>query len=156
MPESVRLQLANELQQAIQRSTMWTVLLHHAVASKAGINVTDAQCINLLSLDGPMTPGQLAQSMGITTGGAITAVVDRLEKSGFVKRTRDIDDRRKVIVELIPDSLDRIAGYFEPIAEITMKRFSSYTDEQLRFLLDFARGNNDAMPDIIKKVQGMP
>lgn len=155
MPENVRLQLAIELQQALQRSTMWTVLLHHTVASKAGINVTDAQCINLLSLDGPMTPGQLAQSMGITTGGAITAVVDRLEKAGFVKRTRDADDRRKVIVELIPDSLERISGYFEPIAEITMERFSSYTEEQLRFLLDFAHGNNEAMPDIIKKVQDM-
>jgi DNA-binding MarR family transcriptional regulator len=156
MPENVRLQLATELQQAMQRSTMWTVLLHHTVASKAGINVTDAQCINLLSLDGPMTPGQLAQSMGITTGGAITAVVDRLEKAGFVKRTRDADDRRKVIVELIPDSLDRISGYFEPIAESTMERFSSYTDEQLHFLLDFARSNNEAMPDIIQRVQDMP
>lgn len=156
MPENVRLQLAIELQQAMQRSTMWTVLLHHTVASKAGINVTDAQCINLLSLDGPMTPGQLATSMGITTGGAITAVVDRLEKAGFVKRTRDADDRRKVIVELIPDSLERISGYFEPIAESTMERFSSYTDEQLRFLLDFARSNNEAMPDIIQRVQDMP
>lgn len=156
MPESVRLQLATELQQAMQRSTMWTVLLHHTVASKAGINVTDAQCVNLLSLDGPMTPGQLAQSMGITTGGAITAVVDRLEKAGFVKRTRDADDRRKVIVELIPDSISRIADYFVPIAESTMERFASYTDEQLRFLLDFARVNNEAMPGIIKKVQDMP
>jgi DNA-binding MarR family transcriptional regulator len=156
MSEQDRIQLAIELQQAMQRSTMWTVLLHHTVASKTGINVTDAQCVNLLSLDGPMTPGQLAQSMGITTGGAITAVVDRLEKAGFVKRTRDPDDRRKVIVELIPDSVSRIAEYFQPIAMETMERFSGYTDEQLRFLLDFARGNNEAMPGIIKRVQDMP
>lgn len=151
-----RVKLAGELQQAMQRSTMWTVLLHHTVAAKAGINVTDAQCVNLLSLDGPMTPGQLAQAMGITTGGAITAVVDRLEKAGYVRRTRDPDDRRRVIVELIPENVSRIGAYFEPIAKETMNRFSSYTEEQLRFLLDFARGNNSAMPDVIRQVQAMP
>lgn len=155
MSEGVRFQLAMELQRAIQRSTMWTVLLHHTVAGKTGINVTDAQAVNLLSLDGPMTPGQLAQSMGITTGGAITAVVDRLEKAGFVKRTRDPDDRRKVIVELVPDSFARISAYFEPIAEETTKRLASYSDDQLRFMLDFARASNEAMPDVIKKVQEM-
>lgn len=156
MADDDRMKLAVELQQAMQRSTMWTVLLHHTVAGKAGINVTDAQCLNLLSLDGPMTPGQLAQAMGITTGGAITAVVDRLEKAGYVKRTRDPDDRRRVIVEPIPEKLGKIGGYFEPIAKETMERFASYSDEQLRFLLDFARGNNAAMPGVIREVQAMP
>lgn len=156
MSDGDRRKLAMELQQAMQRSTMWTVLLHHVVAGKAGINVTDAQCLNLLSLDGPMTPGQLAQSMGITTGGAITAVVDRLEKAGYVKRTRDPHDRRRVIVEPIPEAIDRIAAYFGPISESTMRWISSYSDDELRLLLDFASAGNHAMPDIIKRVQEMP
>jgi DNA-binding MarR family transcriptional regulator len=155
MSEGVRFQLAMELHRAIQRSTMWTVLMNHTVAGKTGINVTDAQAVNLLSLDGPMTPGQLAQSMGITTGGAITAVVDRLEKAGLVKRSRDPDDRRKVIVELVPDSFARIAAYFRPIVEETNRILASYSDDQLRLVLDFTRAANDAMPDIIKKVQEM-
>src|SRR3954465_13947771 len=97
--------MAIELQQVMQRNPMWTVLLHHTVAGKSGINVTDLQCLNLLSLDGPMTPGQLAQSMGLTTGGAITAVVDRLGKARDVLRSRAPDDRRKVIIEPVRDKV---------------------------------------------------
>jgi DNA-binding MarR family transcriptional regulator len=153
---STREQMAIELQLAMQRTTMWTVLLHHTVAGKAGINVTDLQCLNLLSLDGPMTPGQLAQSMGLTTGGAITAVVDRLEKAGFVLRSRDPDDRRKVIIEPVRDKVAALGAYFEPIGRSVMTRFATYTDEQLEFLLDSARSNNEAMPDVIKQVQALP
>ncbi|MCW2890196.1 MAG: hypothetical protein QOE54_698 [Streptosporangiaceae bacterium] len=156
MKVSTREQMAIELQLAMQRTTMWTVLLHHTVAGKAGINVTDLQCLNLLSLDGPMTPGQLAQSMGLTTGGAITAVVDRLEKAGFVLRSRDPDDRRKVIIEPVRDKVAALGAYFEPIGRSVMTRFATYTDEQLEFLLDSARSNNEAMPDVIKQVQALP
>jgi DNA-binding MarR family transcriptional regulator len=147
--------MALDLQQAMQRNTMWTVLLHHTVASKAGINVTDLQCLNLLSLDGPMTPGQLAQSMGLTTGGAITAVVDRLEKAGYVLRSRDPDDRRKVIVEPVQEKVVALSAYFGPISQSVAARFAGYTEDQLEFLLEFARSNNEAMPDVIKRVQTM-
>jgi DNA-binding MarR family transcriptional regulator len=153
---STRERMALELQQAMQRSTMWTVLLHHTVAGKSGINVTDLQCLNLLSLEGPMTPGQLAQSMGLTTGGAITAVVDRLEKAGYVLRSRDPDDRRKVIVKPVPKKVAALSAYFGPIGRSVARRFADYTDEQLEFLLDFARSNNEAMPDVIRQVQAMP
>jgi DNA-binding MarR family transcriptional regulator len=147
--------MALELQQAMQRNTMWTVLLHHTVAAKSGINVTDLQALNLLSLDGPMTPGQLAQSMGLTTGGAITAVVDRLEKAGYVLRSRDPDDRRKVIVEPVRKKVDALSAYFGPIGRSVAERFAGYTDEQLELLLDFARTNNEAMPTVIRQVQAM-
>jgi DNA-binding MarR family transcriptional regulator len=155
MKVSTREQMSLELQQAMQRTTMWTVLLHHTIAGKAGINVTDLQCLNLLSLDGPMTPGQLAQAMGLTTGGAITAVVDRLEKAGYVLRSRDPDDRRKVIVELVQERAVALGAYFGPVGQSVAARFAGYTDEQLEFLLEFARFNNGAMPEVIKRVQAM-
>jgi DNA-binding MarR family transcriptional regulator len=151
-----REQKLRELQEATQRSTMWTVLLHHATASKAGMNVTDAQCINALSLDGPQTPGQLAQLMGITTGGAITAVIDRLEKAGYVKRTRDPDDRRRVIIELVPESLERFARYFGPIGAAFGEKVAALDEDQLQLLLDWVRGNNEMMPKVIDEVRRMP
>lgn len=151
-----RADLMEELRLATQRSTMYTVLLHHTTASKSGMNVTDAQCINTLVLDGPQTPGQLAQVMGITTGGAITAVIDRLEKAGFVKRTRDPDDRRRVIVEVVPQSVARFASYFEPMGRAFAERSAGYTEEQLRFLLEWISGNNAMMPAIIKQIQELP
>ncbi|GAA0215216.1 MarR family transcriptional regulator [Actinomadura nitritigenes] len=145
-----------ELQAGMQRSTMFTVLLHHATASKAGMNVTDAQCVNALTLDGPQTPGRLAELMGITTGGAITAVIDRLEKAGYVKRTRDPDDRRRVIVELVPENVARFGEYFEPIARVFRERLATYTDEQIAVLLDWIRSNNAAMPGVIEQVRDLP
>ncbi|MBD2898755.1 hypothetical protein amrb99_77290 [Actinomadura sp. RB99] len=145
-----------ELQAGMQRSTMFTVLLHHATASKAGMNVTDAQCVNALTLDGPQTPGRLAELMGITTGGAITAVIDRLEKAGYVKRTRDPDDRRRVIVELVPENVARFGEYFEPIARVFRERLASYSDEQVAVLLDWISANNAAMPGVIEQVRNLP
>jgi DNA-binding MarR family transcriptional regulator len=150
-PERER--LAGELQMAMRRSTMFTVLLHHATASKAGMNVTDAQCVNALSLDGPQTPGQLAQLMGITTGGAITAVIDRLERAGYVRRTRDPDDRRRVIVELVEGNVAQFGSYFEPMRRAYRERTASCTDEQLAFLLDWFRDNNEQMPRVIDEIR---
>ncbi|WP_207400566.1 MarR family winged helix-turn-helix transcriptional regulator [Actinomadura roseirufa] len=148
--------MVGELQTAMQRSTMFTVLLHHATASKAGMNVTDAQCVNALWLDGPQTPGQLAQLMGITTGGAITAVIDRLEKAGYVKRTRDPDDRRRVIVELVEENAARFGRYFESIGRTFHERLAGYSDEQVAFLLEWIRFNNEAMPSVIDEVRNLP
>ncbi|HEY5854531.1 MAG TPA: MarR family transcriptional regulator [Aldersonia sp.] len=54
----------------------------------------------MLSLDGSQTPGRLAERIGITRGGAVTAMIDRLERAGFVRRRRDTGDRRRVLVEL--------------------------------------------------------
>jgi DNA-binding MarR family transcriptional regulator len=144
-----------ELREAMQRSTLYTVLLHHTTASKAGLNVTDAQCLNALSLDGPQTPGRLARMMGITTGGAITAVIDRLEKAGFVKRSRDPDDRRRVIVELVPENADRFARYFDPIAEEFAEHLSGYSDAELHALSAYMRHSNETMPGLIDRVRRM-
>ncbi|HEX2315582.1 MAG TPA: MarR family transcriptional regulator [Thermomonospora sp.] len=154
MPD--RAELIEELRQAMQRGTMWTVLLHHTTASKAGLNMTDAQCVNLLVLDGPQTPGRLAQAMGITTGGAITAVIDRLEKAGYVKRTRDPQDRRRVIVEPVPEAVARLSSYFEPIARASGTRMAGLTDDELRFLLRWMHGLSAMMPDVIREIENLP
>ncbi len=156
MSSPSRDKLVAEVQMAMRRNTVWTVLLHHATASKAGMNVTDAQCVNLLGLDGPMTPGQLAQTMGITTGGAITAVIDRLEKAGYVRRTPDPGDRRRVLVELIPAAIEPYGRYFEPIGRASADIIGGYTDEEQRLLLDFLRRFNVAMPGVVKQIQALP
>ncbi|TDC64093.1 MarR family transcriptional regulator [Actinomadura sp. GC306] len=148
--------MAAELQEAMRRSTMFTVLLHHATATKAGMNVTDAQCVNALAMDGPQTPGRLARLMGITTGGAITAVIDRLEKAGYVRRTRDPDDRRRVIVELVEENAGQFTAYFEPMSRAFRERLANCTDEQVAFLLDWFRGNNASMPQVIAETRKLP
>jgi DNA-binding MarR family transcriptional regulator len=135
-------------------STLWTVLLHNAIASRSGINVTDMQCINLLQLRGPMTPGQLADAMFLTTGGAITTVIDRLERAGMVRRRRDEQDRRRVLVEAAEEGpVTELSGRFQPVAEMYGKLLDTYTDEQLELILDYLTRTNEGSPEIIDQVK---
>jgi DNA-binding MarR family transcriptional regulator len=149
-----RTELLTELNRQARVSTLWTVLLHTAIASRSGINVTDVQCVNLLQLRGPMTPGQLAEAMFLTTGGAITAVIDRLEKAGMVRRRRDEADRRRVIVEAAEGGpIAELSDRFQPMAELYGKLLEGYTDDQLNVILDYIARTNATSPEVIERVR---
>jgi DNA-binding MarR family transcriptional regulator len=72
-----------------------------AMADHIGLNRTDARCADLIDQAGGMTAGELAKAAGLTTG-AVTAVIDRLEKAGIAQRVPDPSDRRRVRVEATP------------------------------------------------------
>lgn len=74
------------------------VSFHEAVARRLGMTAAERKCAGLLAERGRMTPGELAQVTGLTTG-AITGIVDRLVKAGFAARIANPADRRSVIVE---------------------------------------------------------
>ncbi|MHA7270268.1 MarR family transcriptional regulator [Arthrobacter sp. HLT1-20] len=79
------------------------VLFQDAVAKWGGLNSTDLQCASLLMSRGPATPGELAELTGLTSGGAITTAIDRLEREGFVARLRDPNDRWNSYLETLSD-----------------------------------------------------
>src|SRR3954466_12362349 len=75
------------------------VILHGLRSSDAlSLAPTDLVCMCLLQLNGPATPGWLAQMTGLSTG-AVPGVVDRLERAGYVRREPDPKDRRRVVVK---------------------------------------------------------
>lgn len=115
---------------------------HDAVASYLGINRTDLRCLDILDLAGRQTAGELAAAMGLSTG-AVTAMLDRLEKTGYVRRLRDPGDRRRVLVE--PAELARERGWevYQPFEEQTVPMFSRFTNDQLAVVRDFLRIGND-------------
>src|SRR5919108_6051508 len=102
-----RAALMQELEEAMRRSSAQGVLYGQAVANVAGISGSDLECLDFLILEGRVTAGRLAEVTGLTTG-AITGVVDRLEKAGFVRRERDEADRRKVFIVVVPEAAARI------------------------------------------------
>ena len=69
-------------------------------AEAVGLNPSDLGCLCLLLLHGPSPAGRLAELTNLTTG-AVTGVIDRLERAGFAQRVVEPTDRRKVIV--VPD-----------------------------------------------------
>jgi DNA-binding MarR family transcriptional regulator len=96
----------------LRRLSAYTVLFNEAVAERLGITLTELKCSSLLDLHGAMTAGALAELTGLTTG-AITGVIDRLEKAKLARRSADPEDRRRVIVESLPGrtaEFDRLYG----------------------------------------------
>jgi DNA-binding MarR family transcriptional regulator len=114
-----------------------TVMFHQVVADELGLYITDHKCMDIIHRFGAMPAGRLGEMTGLTTG-AITGMIDRLEKAGYVKRANDPKDRRKTIVEPIRNKkLERkIEMTFTPIHERMHKFLSSYSDSELTFLLE--------------------
>ncbi len=85
-----------------------------ALAAQLGLNPTDLRCLELVIAEPGMTPGRLASLSGLTTG-AVTGVVDRLEKGGFVQRRPDPADRRSVGVHPVEARTARVADLLSPL-----------------------------------------
>src|SRR5258707_2972346 len=97
-----RAQVRGELARELRQFTGLGASFFRAAAARIGITVTDMQVIDVLHLTGPMTAGQLADLAELTTG-AITGMLNRLEEAGLVRRERDPNDGRRVIVRLNAD-----------------------------------------------------
>ena len=75
--------------------------LRAAAADDVGLTLADFDTVRYLAEQGPVPAGRIAEAMGITSG-AVTGLVDRLERAGWVERARHEIDRRQVVVQLAP------------------------------------------------------
>jgi DNA-binding MarR family transcriptional regulator len=132
-------ELARELRQFIGLGASF----FRAAAARIGLTVTDMQVIDILDSTGPMTAGQLADLTGLTTG-AITGMLNRLEEAGLVRRERDPNDGRRVIVRLAPgmDERNKVRSTFDSLGQAWDELASHYDDEQIAFLLEFLKRSN--------------
>ncbi|MDV6237192.1 MarR family transcriptional regulator [Leptospira ellisii] len=130
-----RTELLGALFLAGYRSNDANVLFHEAVAEKFGLNATDMKTLPLLE-EGPMTAGSIAHALGLTTGG-VTGVIDRLEKAGLVRRIADPSDRRKVVVESLPEGIRETSPIYAPMGHAMRELFQKYENEELEFLIRF-------------------
>ena len=132
-----RRQLEGEFLLAQRRSGSLMQLLGQMSAERIGINATDLNCLNIVALTGHLTAGELAAQTGLTTA-SITAVLDRLEEGGFVRRVRDPRDRRRVMVELAAGpGLSKVGSTFGPVVNAWRAAAAGYSDDELRLLLAF-------------------
>ena len=119
-----------------------SIFFHQAIATKLGINVTDTRCFELMSryAQGPLTAGDIARHAGLTTG-AVTGILDRLEKAGLVERFRDASDRRKVFVRPCLEAMQRVARLYQGLAAASLKHASSYSTKELELIQDYLEGS---------------
>jgi DNA-binding MarR family transcriptional regulator len=132
-----------------------TVLLHQAIADRLGLNPTDHKCLGLLVDAGrPVTPGELATLTGLTTG-AVTGVVDRLEAAGFVRRTRDPEDRRKVGIEVVFERVKRqVFPVFEQLARRMGVVAGAYKPREIETIVDFLEKGIEVSREFRTRLQG--
>lgn len=130
-----------------------TIFLHQAIADHLGLNLTDHKCLDLVLARGPMAAGRLAEDSGLTTG-AITGVVDRLEKKGFVRRVADPYDRRKTMIEVVPESLGAIEQLFAGLAAKTAEISARYSAAERAAIDDFARRTAAMIDAFVRELRG--
>jgi DNA-binding MarR family transcriptional regulator len=107
-----------------------------AAADAAGLHTSEWHALSLVGRHGPLTAGDLATRTGLTTG-ATTRLVDRLERAGYVRRTPDPADRRKVLVEAVPEAASRIESVVAPARTAIAEVLSRYTPAQRAVLFDY-------------------
>lgn len=113
-------------------------------AERLGLNQSDLRCLDVVERLEPANPGRIAAELGLT-GGALTVMVGRLERAGFVRRGHDPGDRRKVIVELTDPAHEALGRIWGPIAadwEAIASRFTVVELETLERLFDASAGLN--------------
>ena len=133
---SDRAELLGTLSGALRRAQRSTDLLSEAAQTALGVNRTDGLCLDLLDQHGRMTAGELAGASRLTTG-AITAVLDRLERAGYARRVADPDDRRRVVVEITELARERSWELFAPLAADSGPLLERFTDAELGRLIEF-------------------
>jgi DNA-binding MarR family transcriptional regulator len=115
MPATPKRTLIQELIAAFRQSGNQDNAIDNLAAERLGINRTDLHCLNAIENSGGLTAGQLAAEAGLTSG-AVTGVVDRLERAGFARRIPDPDDRRRVKLQVTPEFYARAGEIWGPMA----------------------------------------
>lgn len=148
-----RERLLRDLGGELRRSVAGGVFLLQAVAERSGMNLTDLQCVNILTSTGPITAGRLAELMGLTTG-AITGVINRLEQAGYVRREKDPGDGRRVVIQPVPEALERAgANLLGSRGQALDTLFAGYDDRDLAVVLDFTRKSNVMTEQVTARIR---
>ena len=131
----------SERDELIQRLTLLgqidstqTALFQQKAAASFGLGITELKALDILTREGSQTAGQLTAALHLTSG-AITGVIDRLEKHGLAHRGADSADRRRVVVTADFAKLAEGENPYQGIGAAFAELHGSYTTEQLEFLV---------------------
>ena len=119
-----------------RRYSTATVLFHHAVAERLGLGPSDHKCLDLLVERGTLTGAELAALTGLTSG-AITGVVARLERAGYLRRQPDPDDGRRQLLRPAPERIADIAEVFAGLQSDSAALVAGFDTAQLEAIAQF-------------------
>ncbi len=146
--------LVNDVAREIALSQTATAAVDEAAAAILGLNPTDLRALGRLHAAGPMTAGQLARHVGLSKG-AMTAALDRLERSGYVGRERRDEDRRLVTVEVTDHARELMNEIWGPLGSEGVEQLRGFTSDQLELLLDFLRRSRELQERHAGRIRAM-
>jgi DNA-binding MarR family transcriptional regulator len=135
----------------LRRNQVLTQMLDEAAASYLGINPIDGRALDVIDQRGRVTAGELARELRLSTG-AVTALVDRLERAGYARRVRDDDDRRRVLIEATP-LVQELSGRIYGTPEDALSVATNFSDDELETLHRFQLLSMEWLEDRLARVQ---
>jgi DNA-binding MarR family transcriptional regulator len=138
----------------LRRNQVLTDMLDEAAAAYLGINRTDARALDVIDQHGRIAAGDLARELRLSPG-AVTTIVDRLERAGYARRVPDPDDRRRVLIETTPVVAEKSALIYGSPEENFAAVASDYTDEEADVLLRFQQMSQNWLEERLERVASL-
>jgi DNA-binding MarR family transcriptional regulator len=123
-----------------------SIFFNTQAAEKAGLGLTDMQMLHMLQLYGASTPSRLAKWTGLSSGG-VTVALDRLEKAGYLRREPNPEDRRSLLIILIPVRLRKVAAMYEGVENETRRLLATLPPSDLEAVVRFFEKMHDVRRD---------
>ena len=138
----------------LRRNQLLTQMLDEAAAEYLGINTTDGRALDAIDqAGGRITAGDLARELRLSTG-AVTAIIDRLEKAGYAKRVSDPDDRRRVLVEATA-KVQKMSSEIYGGPDDAMTWAKGFDNAELEVLIRFQQQGMHWLEERLAKIEGM-
>lgn len=126
--------IVNRFRTASRQYSDASVFMHEAIARKAGLSGADHKYLGLILQHKELTAGDISKLTGLTTG-AVTGLIDRLEKKKLLKRQLTKDDRRKVIIIPNPEnSMKLLQPIFSKLQQKTNNLIASFTEKEIEII----------------------
>jgi DNA-binding MarR family transcriptional regulator len=126
-----------------------------AAAALLGLNRTDLRCLDLILAKDPMSAGELTRAAKLSPA-ATTTAIDRLERAGFVTRSRDAVNRRRVLVAATEAARAAEREVYGPLGEAGTSALQRYSEEQLAVINDFLETARQVQEEQTARLKGLP
>lgn len=137
----------------LRRMGAASALHSQAVAKRVGLASVDLECLDMILLAGPVTAGQIMEHTKLTSG-AVTGLIDRLARKGYVERAADPQDRRKVLVRIMPEAVRPLLDLFAPMAERSAALMQQYSAEELELIAGFVEKGTAIALERARELEG--
>ncbi len=129
-----------------------TMITSQVIAERFGIHTTDLECLDLILMQQQVSAGDLARATGLTSG-AVTALIDRLEKAGYVTRTTDPNDRRRQQVRIRGEAVEPIQAVYAPLQTQMFRLWSSFSARELELIANFISRSTDLAVKCVESIR---